>query len=121
MEDLWKRASRQWQDSANFVLGLWLIISPWVLGYATSFYPASNAWIVGLIIPVSAASTLIAFHQWEEWINVALAVWLIISPWVLGFSTMATAVSNQVVVGIVVGVLAIWSLRIEHEPRRLAT
>ena len=121
MDDFWKRASRQWQDSANFILGLWLIISPWVLGYASSMVPTWNALIVGVIIAVAAASTLVAFHQWEEWVNVVLAVWLIISPWILGFSAMAAAVSNQVIVGIVVGVLAIWSMRVEHEPRRLAT
>lgn len=120
MDDFWKRASHQWQDSVNFILGLWLIISPWVLGYATT-YPAWNAWIIGVIIAVAAAATLVAFHQWEEWLNVVLAAWLIVSPWLLGFSTMTAEVSNQVIVGIVVGVLAIWSARVEHEPRRLAT
>lgn len=121
MEDFWKRVSRQWPDSVNFILGVWLVISPWVLQYAQPAYPAWNAWIVGIIIAVAAFSALVAFHQWEEWVNVVLAVWLIISPWALGFSTQTTPTSNQIVVGVLVGVLAILSARHEHEPRRLPT
>jgi hypothetical protein len=35
---------------------------------------------------------------------------LIISPWVLGFSGMAAAMWNAVIVGAVVGILALWAL-----------
>lgn len=120
MTKFWNTAVRQWQDSANFVLGIWLIVSPWVLGYATETYSARNAWAVGVIIAVAAISTLVAFHQWEEWVNVALGAWLIVSPWALGI-TAPSAMWNQIVVGLLVGALAIWSASIEHEPRRLAT
>ncbi|HEX9461130.1 MAG TPA: SPW repeat protein, partial [Alphaproteobacteria bacterium] len=56
MTKFWNTAVRQWQDSANFVLGIWLIVSPWVLGYATETYSARNAWAVGVIIAVAAIS-----------------------------------------------------------------
>lgn len=45
--------------------------------------------------------------MWEEWVNVVLGVWLILSPWILGFSGMTNAMWNAVIVGLLVGVLAL--------------
>jgi len=85
MTDIAKKLNDQWQDTANLVLGIWLLISPWLLGYATDTKPAWNAHAVGVIIAVAAAAALIAFQKWEEWVNVVLAAWLVISPHVLGY------------------------------------
>lgn len=97
------------KDAANFVLGLWLVVSPWVLAYTTTTTAAQNAWVVGAVIAIAALAALLAFHQWEEWVNVALAAWLFVSPWILGFSGQATIFWNQVIVGLLVGGLAIWA------------
>jgi hypothetical protein len=101
--------SRQWQDAVNVVLGLWLIVSPWVLGYAMLTTPAWNAYVVGVVIAVAAVAALLAFHTWEEWVSVALGAWLVVSPWILGFVATTTALWNQIVVGVIVGGLALWS------------
>ena len=74
---------RQWTDVANLVLGIWLVLSPMILSYRVETIPAANTSIVGAIIAVMAAATLIAFHEWEEWVNVVLAIWLIVSPFLL--------------------------------------
>jgi SPW repeat len=34
----------RWQNVANFVLGAWLFISPWVLGFSDAGKVATNAW-----------------------------------------------------------------------------
>jgi hypothetical protein len=99
----------QWKDAANLVLGLWLAISPWALSYAGEPKPAWNAYIVGVIIAVAALAALIAFQKWEEWVNAALAAWLIVSPYLLGFTALTYALWNQLIVGVLVGVLAIWT------------
>lgn len=115
MEKFWSTVSRQWQDAVNIVLGLWLIASPWVLGYAAQTTPAWNAYVLGVIIAVAAIAALVAFHAWEEWVNVALGVWLVVSPWILGFSGLTTALWNQIVVGVLVGGLAFWSTMVTHD------
>ncbi len=115
MSELTKRAGSYWQDTINVLLGLWLIISPWALGFAGDTTLAWNVWTVGAIIAVVAIAALVAFQRWEEWINVALGAWLIASPWVLGFAGNEAAMWNAVVVGIAVGGLALWSSMIEHE------
>lgn len=104
------RLATHWRDAANLILGLWLAISPWALSYMTEPRPAWNALIVGVIIAVAAAAALIAFHRWEEWVNVALAAWLIVSPFALEFAAHTTVMWNHIVVGVLVGILALWTV-----------
>jgi|SRR5690349_9688769 SPW repeat-containing protein len=103
------KMTHQWRDVANLILGLWLLISPWVLSYMGETVAAWNAYIVGIIVAVAAAAALVAFHKWEEWVNVALAAWLIISPFLLSYPMMSHAMTNQIVVGVVTGLLALWT------------
>jgi hypothetical protein len=121
MSKFWKTLGQQWQDGVNFVLGIWLIASPWVLQYAAQTTPAWNAYAVGVIVAVAALSALLAFHQWEEWVNVALGAWLIVSPWLLGFASLTHAVWNQVIVGVVAGALALWCAMRAREGGQFAT
>lgn len=110
MVDIGKRLTGQWKDAVNLVLGLWLIVSPWALGFVADRTPAWNAWVVGVIIAVAALAALVAFHKWEEWVEAALGLWLIVSPYLLGFvATQMHATWNQIIVGIVVAALAIWA------------
>ncbi len=46
--------------------------------------------------------------MWQGWFNLILGLWLIVSPWLLGFSTVAAAMWNSVIVGIVVAALSYW-------------
>ena len=103
------KLAAQWKDGGNLVLGLWLAISPWALSYAHEATPAWNAHIVGIVIAVAALAALAAFQKWEDWVNAALGAWLIISPFILGFSALAVALWNQLIVGVLVGGLALWA------------
>lgn len=104
-----EKLTNQWKDAGNLALGIWLVLSPWVLAYAGEATAAWNAHIVGAIIAVAAFAALIAFQRWEEWVNAGLAAWLIVSPFILGFSALTYALWNQIIVGLLVGCLAIWS------------
>jgi hypothetical protein len=115
MPTLNDRLMTHWRDVANLVLGLWLAISPWALAYMTEARPAWNALIIGVIIAVAAAAALIAFHKWEEWVNVGLAVWLIVAPFTLEFATHAVAMWNHIIVGLLVGILALWTAIVTPE------
>jgi hypothetical protein len=43
------------------------------------------------------------------WINVLAGIWLIISPWVLGFQANSAATWSAVITGIIVGLVALAS------------
>lgn len=101
---------KHWQDPVNLILGLWLIISPWVLAHQTEMRPTWNAVILGILIAASALAALFRVMAWEEWGNLVLGIWLAISPWVLGFAGLVAAMWNAVIVGLVVAVLALWAL-----------
>jgi hypothetical protein len=102
-------AEWRWQHAVNFLLGICLIVSPWVLSYADQTAAAWNAAVTGLAIAVVAASTLLAYHEWGERITAVLAAWLLVSPYVLGFNTMIAASWTHFVGGGLVAVLALWS------------
>jgi SPW repeat len=116
MSTLIDRLTTHWRDAANLVLGLWLVISPWVLSYATETIPTGNAFMVGVIIAVAAAAAFIAFHTWEEWVNVVLGAWLIVSPFALDYASHATILWNQLIVGALVAILALWTALTTPEP-----
>ena len=105
---------KRWQDWVSLVLGIWLFVSPWLLGFHSSIPRDSwNFFIVGLAFIVFAGFALNMRTLWEEWVNLALGVWMIISPWLLGYSANAVARDDAVVVGLIVGLLSVWSLLAE--------
>jgi hypothetical protein len=97
-----------WKDAVNLILGIWLALSPTVLAYVNEDIPALNATVVGVIIAVLATAALLSFARWEEWLNAALGVWLIVSPFLLGYPAHMELI-NQIVVGLLVCGLALWS------------
>src|SRR5580704_2526650 len=107
-------------DVANLILGAVLFFSPWMFGFDAG-KGSENANIAGIVIAVLAIAALAAFAIWEEWLNLIVGLWTMVSPWVLGFQgTKAMTVS--VVIGIAVAVLAAIELWImSQNPPRLTT
>ena len=106
---------KHWQDPVNLILGLWLIVAPWVLAFRDDRAAMWNSIILGVLIGASAIYALVRVFAWEEWANVVFGLWLVISPWVLGFSHIQAAAVNAVVVGLVVAVLALWALGTDRD------
>lgn len=42
-----------------------------------------------------------------NWVLVLAGIWLIISPWVLGYSSLTGAMGNSVILGVIVGVIGL--------------
>ena len=101
-------------DLVNAVLGICLALAPWALGFKGEVTAAWNAWIVGAAIALIALGALFAFREWEEWLNLAPGVWVILAPWLLGFAAVAGAMYAHVIIGLIVGVLAALDLWIVH-------
>src|SRR5438477_12073947 len=101
---------KHWQDPLNLILGVWMMASPWALRYQDHMHAPSNAVILGAVVAVAALIALFKVMAWEEWVNVALGVWLAVSPWLLGFNGVIPAMWNAVIGGILVAVLALWAL-----------
>lgn len=99
------RLERRWQDWANVVLGIWLIVSPFILGYTdTGTLAAPHSYAIGIAVAIFAFAALYRFYRWEEGVNLALGLWLIAAPFVLNFSNVGPALWNHVIVGILIGI-----------------
>jgi hypothetical protein len=104
---------KQWEDWCNWLLGIWLCISPWALRFDLEPTATRTAVITGVLIILVEVVTLSVYRAWEEWINVILGAWLVLCPWLLGIS-FSVAIANLVVVGLLVMALAfyeIWEMR----------
>ncbi|MCJ0762238.1 SPW repeat protein [Variovorax terrae] len=101
---------RHWQDPVNAVLGIWLVLSPWVLGLQADTTVMTNGVIVGLALIAASLGAIFVPRAWEEWTESVLGLWMVASPWLLGFSSNHDATVNAVVSGIVIMVLALWVL-----------
>jgi hypothetical protein len=113
------KKQQHWQDLITAALGAWVFVSPWVFQQVTGTHSdmseaaalaAWDLWVVGITLAVVAAMALLAFHSWEEWLVVALGVWLLLSPWLLGFNVLHGLRLNAVVTGALVVLFACWSL-----------
>jgi len=105
----------RWRDVANLVLGGWLFVSPWILADAPVPAAAWNAYVMGVVIAACAILALVTFHEWEEWLGVLFGAWLIAAPWALGFEAAGAVAWNQIAVGALVGLMALWSIYAVHE------
>jgi hypothetical protein len=111
---------KRWQDWLNLLIGIWLFISPWVLGFAGSEFSASwNAWILGVAIVVFSAIAVSIPQAWEEVINILLGIWMVISSWVIGITNRAVE-TNAVIVGLLVILFAAWAMAMNHDWRHKA-
>jgi TRAP-type uncharacterized transport system fused permease subunit len=106
------------------LLGLWLMMSPRVLHFAAVHLDAVwNTWVLGAaVILITAVSRYLLDERnpWEDIACAALGLWLMVSPWVLGFAALVPERSNSVIVGFLVTVLALWATVVDADLRKWA-
>jgi hypothetical protein len=66
--------------------------------------------VLGLLTAGAALYALFRVKAWEEWTNVVLGAWLVVSPWLLGFAALQAAMWTAVVLGLAIALLALWAL-----------
>jgi hypothetical protein len=107
----WRRESVL--DIYNLVLGLFLLVSPWLLSDVNEGARV-DAWGSGAAIVVVSFATLIAFADWEAWLVLILGAWLVLSPWVIGF-THTRAMHYSIGIGAAVAFLAALELWLKSD------
>jgi hypothetical protein len=109
----------RFQDWDDIAVGLWIFLSPWLIGYDTTVPPAAwAAWALGATVCVLGCIAVVLPRLWEEPLNVVLGIGLIASPWVLGFSHHIVLLAQFSVAGILVIGLAIWALGTDERVHR---
>jgi hypothetical protein len=96
----------------NILLGVLLIVSPWVFGYRSAGSAAIwNSVIVGALIAHLAANNCFAqrIHTAPNWIIVLLALWTTISPLVYGYTANTGSLLDNVILAVLIAAFAICS------------
>jgi FtsH-binding integral membrane protein len=106
---------KHWQDPANALLGAWLVVSPWVLGFQSVMAATAVTAALGALLVASSVEAMQVPQAWEEWLDVALGVGLMLTPVLFGFDGVAPALQNAVITGGVVTALAVWVLVTDDE------
>ena len=100
----------QWEDWLGIGMGVWLIAAPWMFGFADQSAATMNALIMGTVLALEEMLEAVVHEMAEEWIDVVAGLWLVISPFVLGFASHTAALANTISVGLLTVLFAAWAL-----------
>jgi hypothetical protein len=106
----------RWRSQTNLINILFaalLFLSPWLLGFAYGT-AGVNAWASALLLGLFSVLAILSYSEWEEWVGLGLGLWILASPWVLGFPADSAASKVHIMVGLIVSLLAIAELWKEH-------
>lgn len=93
------------------MLGCWLVVSPWEMGYLLNEVATANSWGVGgVLIIVNLISVSGVFGAGQVIFNILLGLWLIISPYPLDFVMDKEATTDTVVAGVIIVAFAAWQI-----------
>jgi SPW repeat-containing protein len=115
VEETRMAAAGKWRDWTSFTLGLWLAVSPWLAGYAEHEAATANAAFVGLALALASHFEATFDQLATEWLLLAVGLWLVMAPFVLGFTMQRVASTNSICVGALVAVLAFSALQLDKE------
>jgi hypothetical protein len=96
----------------NILLGISLLVSPWLFGYQAAGPGAIwNSVIVGALIAILAASSSFPKHipTAPNWITVLLALWIMISPVVFGYTANTGGLVDNLILTILIAAFSICS------------
>jgi hypothetical protein len=81
---------RKWRpesvlDLYKLAFAILLVVMPWF------FTKPSGTTVIdlracGVAIAALSLAAMFAYANWEEWGNLLIGMWLIVSPWILGFA-----------------------------------
>src|ERR687888_1384009 len=75
-----------WEDWAGMVLGVMTGLSPWFVGAQDNPGVVWNALIIGGLVVALSGLEMVDLRRWEETGTAILGLWLICSPFVLGYA-----------------------------------
>jgi hypothetical protein len=67
-----------------YLLAVFLFVSPWLFAFVNRTRRADD-WLSAALVAVISFAGLVAFREWQAWINFILGMWISAFPWILGF------------------------------------
>jgi len=109
---------RTWEDWCGMLLGVLIVMSPWfpmqtslAMTDAEHSFVFLNTFTIGIVVFGLAQLEYVALQRWEEVAEFVAGLWLIASPYVLGYSgDSVLAIWHMILGGFVVllAALQLW-------------
>lgn len=108
---------KHWQDGVNAVVGVWLMISPWILGFTDDGQVLAVVIVLGAALLAGAIGALVLPRAWEAWSEGVVALATIASPWAIGAQSRVAFRDSAVASGLVVLAMVVWILLVDRRLR----
>lgn len=102
--------TKQWQPGLIIYFGIFVLFSPLILRFYNDI-PA-RSWNFFLMGAAAIALAVMAMKQrtsWPSLANIILGAWIIISPWIVGFSRIIDARNTALVTGLLIALVSLWA------------
>jgi hypothetical protein len=103
-------------DGLTLLAGVYLAISPWVIGFrATEPDMAVNNLICGITVALLGLGYATVYGRTHglSWVPVVLGIWTIVSPFVIrGTAVSGGTIANNIIIGAVITLLGLVTLGI---------
>jgi len=76
----WFTEHRGWEDFCSAGLGVLIVLSPALAGTEATTAATISAGLVGVIIIALALLEIMALQRWEEVLELACGLWIVVSP-----------------------------------------
>tara|TARA_R110002020_G_scaffold367403_1_gene579288 strand:- start:100 stop:450 length:351 start_codon:yes stop_codon:yes gene_type:complete len=101
-----------WAQVINICFGLWIIIAPGIFDYNPA--AADNGHILGpVIVTFSVVALWEATRVVRKW-NYPIAVWLLLGPWILEYSS-DIAVASDMISGMLILIFSSFKGEVKNE------
>lgn len=102
---------KQWQYGMVMVFGALLLIMPWLLKFHDDLPVRSwDFYVIGVVVIAAGAAGLHRRSHAAAWITPALGLWMVASPWLLGFMPVIHARNSAWVLGGALFLMSLWAL-----------
>lgn len=109
----WPRERESVLDVYNLILAIVLFVSPLLFTFKNETAKI-DLWVSASVIAALSIGAIVAYANWAEWANLLLGLWLVVSPWLLGF-THTRAMHFSIVIGATVAYLALIEIWLRYD------
>lgn len=102
----------------NMLLGVWLVVLPFLFAYTNVAAATWNSIVIGLIVIAAGWVRMINLEDMFNigWVNLIAGLWLLASPWAFGFYHFTAPLWNTLTVGVIIIVVALSGLFVRPRP-----
>lgn len=103
-------AHEAWEDWALMLAGIFTLLSPWLTNETSNSHGALNAIVVGLVVMIIAGIQLFGTTIFSDALNFLAGLWLLVSPFVLGYANTGQLRYWHFVLGAIIAIIAAFEM-----------